>query len=92
MSAYDYKESLRIAKLDPPFYATIMAAMRKADDTNLARLLAAWPEVWAELQARYNVPGGVLPEEQAALEAERLADYRNQEAAEEACDPNEGDR
>ena len=37
-----------------------MAAMRKADSTNAAILRAAFPDVWADLQARYEAPGGVL--------------------------------
>jgi len=42
---------------------TAVAAMRKADTPNTAKLKAAWPDVWAELDARYNAPGGVLPED-----------------------------
>ena len=44
-----------------PFYSLIMAAMREADSDNLAMLQAAWPAVWADLRARYDAPGGVLP-------------------------------
>jgi hypothetical protein len=46
---------------DPPFYALIQAAMRKADSGNAVRLWRAFPEVWVELNARYNAPGGKLP-------------------------------
>jgi len=60
MSLYDYQLSLEIACRDEPFYALIMAAMRKADTHNLAKLQEAWPEVWDELKKRYNAPGGVL--------------------------------
>lgn len=63
MSLYDYMESKRIAMQDFSFYSLIMAAMRKADDNNSARLQAAFPKTWAELQARYHAPGGYLPEE-----------------------------
>ena len=42
------------------FYALIMTAMSKADATNLAKLKAAWPEVWTEIEARYNAPAGLL--------------------------------
>jgi hypothetical protein len=64
MSIYDYRSSLRIASLGEPFYALIMAAMRQADTGNLARLKDAFPETWAELERRYNAPGGVLPEDE----------------------------
>jgi len=60
MSLREYQESREISKSDPQFCALIMAAMRKADDKNLAKLRAAWPEVWDELSARYNAPGGFL--------------------------------
>jgi hypothetical protein len=60
MSLYDYEASRRLPT-DTPFYALIMAAMRRADTANLALLREAWPDVWAELDARYNAPGGVLP-------------------------------
>jgi hypothetical protein len=62
MSLYDYKKSLRLLESDPPFYALIMAAMRQADSDNLELLCDAFPQVWDELQARYNAPGGVLRE------------------------------
>jgi hypothetical protein len=61
MSHYDYEASKQIAKADPPFDALIMAAMRKADTQNLAKLESAFPWTYAELQARYNAPGGRLP-------------------------------
>ncbi len=60
MSLYDYKESLKIKKSDYPFYSLIMAAMRQADTENVLHLQTAFPEVWDELLARYNTPGGVL--------------------------------
>jgi hypothetical protein len=46
---------------DPPFYALIMAAMTKADTDNLIKLQNAFPDVWVELQARYNAVRGILP-------------------------------
>ncbi len=52
--------SKEIGKHDPPFYALIMAAMRKADTGNAHMLHLCWPEVWDELQDRYNAPGGFL--------------------------------
>ena len=63
MSDYDYFVGRSIAAEDPPFYALIQAAMRRADDNNLEKLRTEWPEVWEELQARYHAPGGRLPEE-----------------------------
>jgi hypothetical protein len=61
MSHFDYEVSKQIAKTDPPFSALIMAAMRKADSGNVFKLVFLFPDTYAELQARYNAPGGVLP-------------------------------
>jgi hypothetical protein len=66
VSLYDYEASKQLALNDPPFAALIMAAMRKADTDNQAKLRAAWPDVWAELDARYHAPGGRLPEDAPA--------------------------
>jgi hypothetical protein len=61
MSLIDYQESQQIsAGNDWTFRALIMAAMRKADDQNLAKLESVFPEVLAELRARFNAPGGAL--------------------------------
>lgn len=65
MFLYDYKQSEAIHAEQRPFYALIMAAMLQADTLNAHKLRAAWPEVWNELQARYNAPGGYLPGESA---------------------------
>jgi len=62
MSLYDYQASRQVSGM--PFYALIMAAMRRADTENLAKLQAVWPDVWAELDARYNAPGGLLAGEE----------------------------
>ena len=64
MSLFEYREGQKIAASDPSFYALIQAAMRRADSFNLERLRAIYPDVYAELQARYDAPGGVLPEEE----------------------------
>ena len=62
MSLHSYHVGLNLTRKDPPFYALIMAAMSKADTNNLAKLRAAFPETWDELQARYNARNlGVLP-------------------------------
>jgi len=60
MTHGDYLTSIDIALRDESFYALIMAAMRRADTDNLAKLKKAWPEVWQELHKRYNADGGVL--------------------------------
>jgi len=42
------------------FYALVMVLMLNADTANQAKLKAAWPEVWVELEQRYNAPRGLL--------------------------------
>ena len=64
MSHYDYTEAKRVCELEPPYYAIIMAAMWNADSFNAEKLRRAFPDVWDELQARYNAPGGYLPGEE----------------------------
>jgi hypothetical protein len=63
MSLYEYTVSRKLVEKDYPFYSLIMAAMRRADTDNLAKLRAAWPAVWAEFQPRYHAPEGVLSDE-----------------------------
>ncbi len=63
MTLYDYTVSRELVAEDYPFYGLIMAAMRCADTDNLAKLTNAWPEVYAELDARYNALGGWLPDD-----------------------------
>lgn len=63
MSLHGYHVSKKLAAGDPPFYSLIMAAMRKADTENLMKLQLAFPDVWIELQRRYDAPLGVLPED-----------------------------
>jgi hypothetical protein len=57
---FAYRASIELGRNDPSFYGLLMAAMRKADTTNAAILRRAFPEVWDDLQARYEAPGGVL--------------------------------
>lgn len=64
MSLYDYERSKHISAGDEPFYAIIMAAMRQADTDNTEKLRRAWPDVHAELTARYHAPGGRLENEE----------------------------
>jgi hypothetical protein len=61
MSLHEYLQSREVGATNPPFYALVMAAMVNADSHNAALLRQAFPEVWKELQARYNAPGGRLP-------------------------------
>jgi len=65
VSLHGYHVSLELSRQDVPFYALIMAAIRKADTSNTAKLKAAWPEVYAEFSIRYNAPGGLLQSEEA---------------------------
>ena len=68
MSLHEYLEANRILKEDPPFYALIMAAMRKADSHNFTLLRRAFPDIAEELQIRYDAPGGRLSEERVPEE------------------------
>lgn len=64
MSLYDYRVSQQLEAADAPFYALVMAAMKRADHDNLELLKRAWPNVWRELEQRYHAPGGRLGGEQ----------------------------
>jgi hypothetical protein len=64
VSYYDYAVSRVIAAQDFPVASLIMAAMRKTDTANSAKLRRAFPEVWDELLARYHAPGGRLEGEE----------------------------
>jgi len=66
-SRYDYMRGRELYAEDTPFYALIQAAMRRADTNNLEMLKDCWPEVWKELQERYDTPGGYLKEELAEM-------------------------
>ena len=63
VSLHEYRQSREIDRHGWPFYALIMSAMRQADADNGALLRTAFPGAWTELAARYQAPGGVLPEE-----------------------------
>jgi 5-hydroxyisourate hydrolase-like protein (transthyretin family) len=43
MSLFDYHRSQQLAVKDEPFYALIMAALRKADTDNYYKLAMAFP-------------------------------------------------
>lgn len=66
MSLFDYQASKQVAADDPPFAALVMAAYRKADTGNAAKLEMAFPDITRELRARYDAPGGILPGEQVS--------------------------
>ena len=59
MSYHEYLAAKELLRLDPPFYALLMAAMHGCDSDNEMKLRQAWPELWEETKARYNAPGGV---------------------------------
>lgn len=61
MSYENYIKSQEVAQL--PFEAIIMGFMRVADSSNLAYLQMKYPDIWDELQTRYNAPGGLLESE-----------------------------
>jgi hypothetical protein len=63
VSLLDYQRSKDIAEQEHPFYALVMAAMRRADSTNFELLKMAFPYTAAELQERYDAPSGLLPGE-----------------------------
>lgn len=60
MSLWDYTMSKQLMKDDPSFASLIMAALRKADSSNAAKLRQAFPEIADEMQRRYDAPGGVI--------------------------------
>ena len=68
MSLYDYKVGQRVVTEygDDEFYGLVQALMRLADTDNLQRLKIDWPDVWDDLQRRYNAPDGILPGEEAS--------------------------
>jgi len=62
VSLHEYEQSKVLASYDYPFYALLMAAIRKADTDNYRKFCDAWPEVVEELRERYDAPGGVVKE------------------------------
>ena len=87
MSLFDYEASELIAQHDYSFYALAMAAMRKADSENIVKLRAAFPETYAELEARYNAPGGLLPSDPEARRRDEAADEQAAIHAEAQAEP-----
>lgn len=68
MSLFDYRQSLTLSAEDPTFAALVMALMRKADTFNRRLIDECWPDISAEMQARYNAPAGLLAGETAPEE------------------------
>lgn len=64
MSKFAYEQSKSIVTQGYAFDSLLMALMRQADTDNIAKLQAVFPEEHAELQERYNSPGGWLSTEQ----------------------------
>jgi hypothetical protein len=58
---YSYEVGRFIDAKSYDFYALIQAALRRADSVNYAKLAAVFPAEAEELEARYNAPGGELP-------------------------------
>lgn len=77
MTLEEYRASIMLS--DNPFYALIMAAMRRADTDNLEKLKSAWPEVWSELQQRYKGPGGCITEQEYRHEFEGNFDNKEKD-------------
>ena len=63
MSVHDFEVSGELERAGVPFLACVMAAKRRADTDNLARLRRAFPEIYSELEQRYGAPGGLLRSE-----------------------------
>jgi hypothetical protein len=74
LNHFDYEESSQITREGYTFVALIAAAMRQADTGNMRKLSAAFPLVAADLEARYNAPGGFLPWETRAEPVPNLED------------------
>jgi hypothetical protein len=64
VSLYDWRYALTQVHADAPFDGLLMAACVRADTDNTQRLRTAWPELWAEAEARYHAPGGLLAGEE----------------------------
>lgn len=74
MSLHEYLCSQAISAEDPPFYALLFAMIRQADTDNVEKIKRAWPDKWEEMQARYNAPGGILPEDGIESTGDQVVD------------------
>jgi hypothetical protein len=67
VSRHDYLTSSTLENHNHTYTTLIMTAMRQAlDIEDLDLLRAAYPDVWAELMARFHTINGYLPDEQGA--------------------------
>jgi len=66
MSKRDYEVGRLVesAFRDDDYYGVVQGLMRMSDSDNILKLQRAFPEVHAELVARYNAPGGIFPGEE----------------------------
>ena len=79
MSLHSYQRSLDLSKQDEPFSSYIMAAMRKADTHNAARLRQAFPEIAREFYERFWCPGGLTVDEGGTLESISYDEYASEQ-------------
>lgn len=63
LDEYAAQFARRLVDEDHSFTALFFAATRRADTINTALLQAVSPELYRQMQARYNAPGGLLPGE-----------------------------
>lgn len=68
MSLFDYRQSIDLSADDPTFAALVMALIRKADTFNRQLIDQCWPDISAEMEARYHAREGLLPGETAPEE------------------------
>jgi hypothetical protein len=68
-----YRAAVEYRSKCDDFYGLLMATMWKADSYNAARLRMAFPDVFDELQARYDAPGGVLDSDPEPLRRKVLS-------------------
>lgn len=59
LSWHSYLASKEVERRDFPFYAIIVAAMKKADDDNLRALKHVFPGLFEQALERYNQPMGM---------------------------------
>ena len=82
MGIREYRESMSLAG-DGSFYGLLMAAMRNADTKNSEKLKTAFPEIYDELQKRYNAPGGALNETELAWVTQLYEEREEEEESED---------
>jgi hypothetical protein len=63
----DYQDSKKLSAADHSLATLIFAAIRKADNYNLARLKMIFPEYYDEFMARYQAPGGAINDSEKAI-------------------------